>query len=267
MVIKEKIEKNKSIIIIFFLIIFVRYIFIPYFTPIEDITVIVTDSMEHSKYWKLNMIRNKCNLPCCMFSNNKSKNMLLIPYSSKKCKIKYGVLLVYNPKIIRVLNEVKDFYYSSLNDVIIPTNTTKTNYSFFIYEKVLNYSLLYIKYPKDIPFKNGINPGDVVIVKKVKNPCKEIKPYDVIQYEINGIRIVHRVLMKIERGDKCYFIVMGDNSMYPIFNVEAPLEVKRIKGKVLFRIPRVGIINYLIYKFFLSYFYKSRIKGIIYSQQ
>ena len=82
--------------------------------------------------------------------------------------------------------------------------------------------------------KNYINRGDAVIVLDTK----EIKLYDIIEYKLDKIRVVHRVVSieKYNNGEILY-ITKGDNNN--VVDKEKVTE-DQIVGKVLFKIPYIG---------------------------
>ncbi len=106
-------------------------------------------------------------------------------------------------------------------------------------------------FPKHFPFKDGLYPGDIVVVIKVGDPCIDIKKYDVIQFEVNrNTRIIHRVIKRIYlNNNTCYFATQGDNNIGSL-PWEVKIEKDKIRGKVVLRIPVIGYPRYLIYKIF-----------------
>lgn len=103
--------------------------------------------------------------------------------------------------------------------------------------------------PHYFPFEDGLYPGDIVVVMKVKNPCIDIQKYDVIQFEVSkGTRIVHRVIKKIYlNNNTCYFVTQGDNNVGSL-PWEVKIDKNKVRGKVILRIPGLGYPRYLIYK-------------------
>ena len=83
----------------------------------------------------------------------------------------------------------------------------------------------------------NINVGDIIVIKKITDD--NIKEEDIITFEKNGEYVTHRVKeIKEQDGDKKY-ITKGDNN-----NIEDIEEVKvsEIKGKVITKIPYIGLI-------------------------
>lgn len=84
-----------------------------------------------------------------------------------------------------------------------------------------------------------INRGDLVVVEKLNNKEKKnIKPGDIIEYELDGSRIVHRVI-RIEKksNGKLKYITQGDNNKTPDFK---PVYSEQIRAKVIFKVPYAG---------------------------
>lgn len=101
-------------------------------------------------------------------------------------------------------------------------------------------------YPKVIAtgsMKPIINPGDIVIVKKVS---AEVKKNDIIQYKTGQINIFHRVIdiSKNELGDVLY-TTKGDNNSIPD---NEQVKISQIKGKVEYVIPKIGYPTLLLRK-------------------
>ena len=122
-----------------------------------------------------------------------------------------------------------------------------SKYGFF-YENYLDISK---KEFENFPFKNGLNIGDFVFVIGVKK--EEIKVGDIITYYVPQLNkyIVHRVIKIKENG--C-FETLGDNNVRLIYfnmNPQLPFEknVCNIEGKVVFRIPYLGLPRYWLFKF------------------
>ena len=86
-----------------------------------------------------------------------------------------------------------------------------------------------------------ININDVIIVKDCD--IKELKIDDIITFNKDKKIISHRIIKKIEKNDKFFFLTQGDNN-----NIEDKglIEEKQIYGKVIFKIPKVGIIVRLL---------------------
>ncbi len=98
-------------------------------------------------------------------------------------------------------------------------------------------------YSDDWPYPNGINIGDVVLIRKV--PPNEIHIGDVIMYKVGNYEIVHRVINKTDD----HFQTKGDANPY-MLPFEYNVSYAQIKGKVVGKIPYLGwpkvLLTYLI---------------------
>ena len=94
------------------------------------------------------------------------------------------------------------------------------------------------------PFKNGIYPGDAVVVKKCS--FDDIHVGDVISYNAPiGIKIVHRVVYK---GDS-YVVTKGDANPEPLY-FEYNVTPDMINGKAVYRIPYIAYPRIMITRLF-----------------
>jgi len=92
----------------------------------------------------------------------------------------------------------------------------------------------------------AIKVNDAIIIKRLD--AKDLKVGDVVTYfsenpEYYGIMITHRILEKNELNGKYSFVMKGD------YNVsQDPLTVseEQVYGKVIMRIPKIGIIQELL---------------------
>ena len=95
----------------------------------------------------------------------------------------------------------------------------------------------------------ALNVDDVVVDYLVKNP-KDIKVGDVItflpdNYNDNAITITHRVVQVIEKNGVYFYKTKGDNNKE---NDSSLVSFDNILGKVLFKIPYVGKMQFLLKK-------------------
>jgi len=92
----------------------------------------------------------------------------------------------------------------------------------------------------NFPFKNGLEIGDVIIVKK----SKEYKIGDIIVYQPENSKysIIHRIVAINEDGT---YQTKGDrnNAQFPY---EKKIEATQIHGKAIFRIPLIGLPRAII---------------------
>lgn len=83
-----------------------------------------------------------------------------------------------------------------------------------------------------------IKRGDIVIVQKTnKEEILNLKVNDVIQYQLDGSTVIHRII-EIEKNDEQrIFTTKGDNNELPdlkkVYN-------EQVLGKVLIKIPKIG---------------------------
>lgn len=83
--------------------------------------------------------------------------------------------------------------------------------------------------------------GDIVIVKKVN--LSEIHVGDIVQYYSDeGYTITHRVIKIEETPNGLIFVTKGDANDIP----DKPFKADRILGKVVFVIPKLGLIPLMI---------------------
>lgn len=93
----------------------------------------------------------------------------------------------------------------------------------------------------------SINVLDVIVNKRVEEP-EDLKKGDIITFSSNtshaGITVTHRILFIDKTSDGKYlYTTKGDNN-----NTKDPARISfdEIYGKVLFRIPKVGYIQYYL---------------------
>lgn len=80
-----------------------------------------------------------------------------------------------------------------------------------------------------------INPGDIVLVKKVDG--NTVKKGEVIQFKRDNIYIFHRIIdIKVEKNNKKY-VTKGDNNSVQDSELVTPEDVK---GTVIYVIPKLG---------------------------
>jgi len=89
-----------------------------------------------------------------------------------------------------------------------------------------------------------IETGDIVIV--LKTDPDNLNIGDVIQYMADGYTVTHRVVDIFETSDGRYFITKGDANKLP----DDPVKEDRVIGKVIFVLPKVGLIPLYLKKLF-----------------
>ncbi len=80
-----------------------------------------------------------------------------------------------------------------------------------------------------------IDVGDIVLVREIS--IDNIKEDDVIEYMLGNTPYVHRVIDIQQEGNATVLIAKGDDNSSPD---PEPVRAEQIKGKVQFRIPKVG---------------------------
>lgn len=77
--------------------------------------------------------------------------------------------------------------------------------------------------------------GDVAIIKKCNS--NDVIVGDIIEYQMEGYTVIHRVAEKRQRNGQFYFITKGDNNKLP-----DALEVRedQLIGKVIFKVRYIG---------------------------
>jgi signal peptidase len=92
----------------------------------------------------------------------------------------------------------------------------------------------------------AIKVNDAIIIKRLE--AKDLKVGDVVTYfsenpEYYGIMITHRILEKNEMNGKYSFVMKGD---YNISQDPLTVSEEQVYGKVIMRIPKIGIIQELL---------------------
>lgn len=86
--------------------------------------------------------------------------------------------------------------------------------------------------------------GDIIVYQKVEDN-NDIKIGDIICYQLDDIKVMHRVVKITEINNKKYFTTRGDN-----LKTDDPLKVsgEQIVGKIKFTIPRLGYPSVWLYE-------------------
>jgi len=103
---------------------------------------------------------------------------------------------------------------------------------------------------KNFSFKNGLDAGDIVIVKG-KRGNKGENSYDIgdiIVFFANSKPIIHRIVNKTCQGS-CVYETKGDNNDGQI-DFEKSVTENQIVGKAIFVLPKLGWIKLLPFKIF-----------------
>jgi len=87
-----------------------------------------------------------------------------------------------------------------------------------------------------------INPGDVVILKKIDT--KYLNKGDVIKYWNGNVYVIHRIVDVYVRDNQKYFITKGDTNKL----ADAPVLPEQVKGVLISTLPKIGLIPLWIRK-------------------
>ena len=77
--------------------------------------------------------------------------------------------------------------------------------------------------------------GDVVIIKKCKP--EDIIIGDIIEYQMNGYSVIHRVIDKRQKNKEFYYTTKGDNNFK---KDDKEVSEDQLSGKVIFKIKYIG---------------------------
>lgn len=83
--------------------------------------------------------------------------------------------------------------------------------------------------------ENELHVGDVVIIKKCN--ANDVNVGDIIEYQMEGYTVVHRIKEKKQRNGEFYFITQGDNNKQPD---SEEVREEQLIGKVIFKIRYIG---------------------------
>ena len=86
--------------------------------------------------------------------------------------------------------------------------------------------------------------GDVIVYQKI-NDIDNIKVNDIICYQLDNIKVMHRVIKIETTNNQKYFSTKGDN-----LTTKDPLKVKedQIIGEIEIVIPRLGYPSVWLYE-------------------
>ena len=77
--------------------------------------------------------------------------------------------------------------------------------------------------------------GDVVIIKKCKP--NDVNVGDIIEYQMDGYTVIHRIVEKKQKNGNYYFVTKGDNNNAPDSD---DVKEDQLIGKVIFKIRYIG---------------------------
>lgn len=90
--------------------------------------------------------------------------------------------------------------------------------------------------------------GDVVVIEKLSDLDKEnLEVNDIIAYQLDGSRVVHRIIKIKRNGSEVKITTQGDNNNAPDVK-EVSLE--QVQGKVLIKVPKIGYPAVLLNELF-----------------
>ena len=77
--------------------------------------------------------------------------------------------------------------------------------------------------------------GDVAIIQKCNS--NDVNVGDIIEYQMEGYTVIHRIIQKNQRNGEFYFVTKGDNNDLPDV---AEVKENQLIGKVVFKIKYIG---------------------------
>ena len=83
--------------------------------------------------------------------------------------------------------------------------------------------------------EDELHIGDVAIIQKCN--ANDVNVGDIIEYQMDGYTIIHRIVEKIQRKGEYYFVTKGDNNNSPDLD---EVREDQLIGKVVFKIRYLG---------------------------
>lgn len=77
--------------------------------------------------------------------------------------------------------------------------------------------------------------GDIAIIQKCN--ANDVNVGDIIEYQMDGYTVIHRIIEKKQKKGEYYFITKGDNNKYPD---SKEVRENQLIGKVIFKIRYLG---------------------------
>ena len=77
--------------------------------------------------------------------------------------------------------------------------------------------------------------GDVAIIKKCN--ANDVNAGDIIEYQMEGYTVIHRIIEKKQINGKFYFVTKGDNNSSPD---KEKVREDQLIGKNIFKIKYIG---------------------------
>lgn len=95
---------------------------------------------------------------------------------------------------------------------------------------------------------NLIVRGDVVVIEKLSTEDKKnLKVNDIIAYQLDGSRVVHRIIKIEENDNEMKITTKGDNNS----NADIKkVSLEQVQGKVLIKVPKIGYPAVLLSELF-----------------
>ena len=99
------------------------------------------------------------------------------------------------------------------------------------------------------PFSNGLDKGDIIVVKGLKN--HDYKKGDIIIFvkEESSLPIIHRIVNVKVRNNKRYFSTKGDHNARQL-SYEKEIREEQVIGKAWLRIPKLGWLKLFFVEIF-----------------
>ena len=87
--------------------------------------------------------------------------------------------------------------------------------------------------------------GDIVVYEKI-NDIDILKEQDIICYQLDNIKVMHRIVKINEYNGKKFFVTKGDN-----LTTNDPLRVseEQIIGRIKFVLPKIGYPSVWLYEY------------------
>ena len=154
---------------------------------------------------------------------------------------------------------VQNEYLSKAKRIYIRKIDKKISYSYSVLCCLILFVSLFIagvfKYQPLAILTYSMEPiftrGDIVVIEKLetKSEKNKLKKGDIIQYQYNGIVVVHRIIDFYKQDGEKFFILKGDNNNSKDVNA---VSYDQIVGKVLFSVPKIGYPSVWLSEFFNS---------------
>jgi signal peptidase len=81
-----------------------------------------------------------------------------------------------------------------------------------------------------------LNVGDLTIIQKCT--ANDVKVQDIIEYQMDGYTVIHRIITITQEDGEFFFITKGDNNTS---EDKTPVSEQQLIGKVIFKIPYLAL--------------------------